>query len=293
MARAAPVPAGSGSVRCPASQVLAWPMTSAWMRAPRASACSRSSSTRMPAPSPITNPSRSASNGREASGDGRSVVLSAPSWRYPATSNGVRGASAPPASTRSARPSRMSWRPAPIASVPAAQAVPVTPVGPRTSSVLATAATGALVSPRGMVRGLTRAGPRAASVCSPSCNVWAPPCTQPMTAPIRSAGTPWAPASSSADAAARAARRPARSMRRASRWPKRASRGVVDALDGKGRELGQALDDDALGARRTGEQGAPEGVGAAAERADDADAGDYDAGPHARHVVKNSALPAA
>ena len=36
------------------------------MRAPRRSACSRSSSTRMPAPSAITKPSRSRSNGRDA-----------------------------------------------------------------------------------------------------------------------------------------------------------------------------------------------------------------------------------
>ena len=45
------------------------------MRAPRASACSRSSSTSIPAPSPMTNPSRVRSNGREAPGGVAGVVV--------------------------------------------------------------------------------------------------------------------------------------------------------------------------------------------------------------------------
>ena len=64
--RVAPRPVGSGAEMWNASAVSAAPMTSAWMVAPRASACSADSTTTTPAPSPNRNPSRSRSNGREA-----------------------------------------------------------------------------------------------------------------------------------------------------------------------------------------------------------------------------------
>ena len=61
-----PSPSGLGSVMWWASQVNAPPRYSASTGAPRFLACSRDSRTRMPAPSPITNPSRSVSQGRDA-----------------------------------------------------------------------------------------------------------------------------------------------------------------------------------------------------------------------------------
>src|SRR5687767_785520 len=49
-----------------ASSVVPYPLSSARIFAPRACACSSDSKISMPAPSPIKNPSRSLSNGREA-----------------------------------------------------------------------------------------------------------------------------------------------------------------------------------------------------------------------------------
>ena len=58
------------------------PASSAKIRAPRRRACSKSSRTSTPDPSPRTNPSRRRSNGRETSLGGRSDRLSAPSAEY-------------------------------------------------------------------------------------------------------------------------------------------------------------------------------------------------------------------
>ena len=69
------------------------------LRAPRAFACSYSSSTNIHAPSPSTNPSRSAENGRDArSGssfhDAVMILISVKPFMMP----GAIGASTPPAS---------------------------------------------------------------------------------------------------------------------------------------------------------------------------------------------------
>ena len=73
------------------------------------------------------------------------------------------GASAPPASMASARPSRMAKSAAPMASAPAAQAVHGADDGPRRPSVRAVAAAATLVSESGIANGLTRSGPRSCS----------------------------------------------------------------------------------------------------------------------------------
>src|SRR5262249_40148567 len=63
-------PAGLGAVMLPPPrwppQLIAYPSTSAWMRAPRSRAASRLSSTSTPAPAPGTNPPALAQSGREA-----------------------------------------------------------------------------------------------------------------------------------------------------------------------------------------------------------------------------------
>ena len=69
------------------------------MRAPRSRAASSSSSTRIPAPSPITKPSRRRSNGRETP-----LSESASMRRKAAVASGVIAASLPPVTTASASP---------------------------------------------------------------------------------------------------------------------------------------------------------------------------------------------
>ena len=118
MHRIAPRPAGSGAVMWWASAVDAAPMTSARIVAPRASAWSHSSSTRMPAPSPMTKPSRSTSKGREKSVEESAVML-----RKPASAMSTMTASAPPATATGQRPVATRRAALPIAWVPAAHAV--------------------------------------------------------------------------------------------------------------------------------------------------------------------------
>src|ERR1019366_2542325 len=68
MARAAPWPRGSGAVKWYMSAVEPQPSSSAQIRAPRARACSISSKTMITEPSPMMNPSRFRSKGRDAPG---------------------------------------------------------------------------------------------------------------------------------------------------------------------------------------------------------------------------------
>ncbi len=92
--------------------------------APRRRAASSSSRRRNPAPSPSVRPSRAASNGRAT------VGLRARSASKPENTN-AESASAPPARTRVARPSRIHPAARPIAAVPDAHAVETVATGPR------------------------------------------------------------------------------------------------------------------------------------------------------------------
>src|SRR6266436_2346112 len=93
------------------------------MRASRRSACSRDSRTRMPAPSLHTNPSRSASNGRDARSGSSLRVVMALTAQKPAMVRGMMMASAPPAIITSASPRWMIRKASPMAWLPVAQAV--------------------------------------------------------------------------------------------------------------------------------------------------------------------------
>ena len=73
-------------------------------------------------PSPITNPSRVASNGREARGGCSSSAARPRIAQNPARISGWMHASVPPAITASASPRRMSSAPSPTACEPVAQA---------------------------------------------------------------------------------------------------------------------------------------------------------------------------
>ena len=90
-----------------ASQLYDPPSTSARGVAPRASACSRLSSTRTPAPSPITNPSRPLSHGRDALVGSSLRLDMALTEQKPPMPLGKTAASLAPASMRSASPLRM------------------------------------------------------------------------------------------------------------------------------------------------------------------------------------------
>ena len=85
--------------------------------APRSSAVSTASSTSTPAPSPITKPSRRASNGREIP-----LVEVASIAAKAALASDVRAASEPPTIAASASPAWIMRIPAPIAWAPAAHA---------------------------------------------------------------------------------------------------------------------------------------------------------------------------
>ena len=102
---------------------MPYPITSAWIFALRACACDSSSRTTTAAPSAITNPSRPASNGREAVAGSSFRTESARIAPKPASPTGVIGASVPPQNITSARPSRIASRPSPSAMFDAAQAV--------------------------------------------------------------------------------------------------------------------------------------------------------------------------
>src|SRR5919202_992655 len=100
------------------------------MCAPRARAVSNSSSSSTAPPSPITNPSRSASNGREACSGSSLRDEVALIGSKQAIEIGEIGDSAAPEITMSASPSWISWWPHPTASMPDVQPVEMTVAGP-------------------------------------------------------------------------------------------------------------------------------------------------------------------
>src|SRR3712207_7338960 len=93
----------------------------------------------MPAPSPMTKPSRSRSKGREAwTGSWLYFVESARIEAKPATDIGVMADSAPPQIITSASPRWMILRLSPMACAPAEQAVAVAEMYPRAPSRIET-----------------------------------------------------------------------------------------------------------------------------------------------------------
>ncbi|CAM5289605.1 hypothetical protein SMICM304S_09203 [Streptomyces microflavus] len=99
------------------------PVSRARARPPRARAVSSRSRTSMAAPSPITKPSRSAANGRDAPAGSAVRVESAPIRAKAVTTSGVSTDSAPPATTTSQLPPSSRSRATATAVAPEAQAV--------------------------------------------------------------------------------------------------------------------------------------------------------------------------
>jgi len=114
-----------------ASALAAPPRNRASTPAPRAAAPSDRSSTSAAAPSPSTNPSRSASKGRLARAPRSLRVESAPRLAKPLSVVPASGMSAPPATAQSMRPSRMASSAVRSAVAPEEQAVFTVIAGPR------------------------------------------------------------------------------------------------------------------------------------------------------------------
>src|SRR5438132_7554452 len=135
---------------------------------------------------------------------------------------GASGASAPPASITSARPSRIAWNASPTAMVPDAQLIALVefgPVNPNSMAMLQLAAPGNTASAR---LGLSPRGPsRRNSSTWDSANA-TPPSADPIIAPIRSASS--RAGISSASASARRALATASCEKRSSRFARLASR---------------------------------------------------------------------
>src|SRR6185437_6984423 len=130
MQRAAPSPPSLGAVMWNASPLMPKPTSSAWMRAPRALACSYSSSISTPAPSDNTKPSRSLSHGRLALVGSSLRVDIALAEQKPAIAVPVVANSEPPATITSASPYWIILAARPMLCVAVAQAVTQAMFGP-------------------------------------------------------------------------------------------------------------------------------------------------------------------
>src|SRR5215470_939026 len=129
------------------------------MWASRFRAWSRDSRIKVPAPSPMTNPSRVWLNGRDArSGDSLNVVDSARSEQKPAKVRGTMLASAPETMITSARPARIASRARPMAWALDEQAVEIVKFGPFAPHMIARAPEAELSVTWGMKLGTTRFG---------------------------------------------------------------------------------------------------------------------------------------
>jgi hypothetical protein len=171
-----------------ASADAPYPAKTARGRTRRARASTARSSTRKPLPSAITNPSRPASNGREAEAGSASRRDSAPMRAKPVTVSGVTLASVPPATTTSHRPCRIRSSAVPRAVAPEAQAVAVTRLGPVKPRSIATCPATMLGSISGMNRGEIPSGPRSPIRRAWRSQVETPPRAVPTTTATRSAG---------------------------------------------------------------------------------------------------------
>src|ERR1700733_4559111 len=157
------------------------------MLASRARACSSSSKTRMPAPSPTTNPSRSLSNGRQACSGSALRVESARIAAKPPTPMGVIAASAPPAITTSASSRSMVRKALPTECALVVHAVDVASFGPSAPYRMPAWPAARVTIVPGIKNGeILRGPPCSMALCSRSITS-NPPIPEPMCTPTRSA----------------------------------------------------------------------------------------------------------
>ena len=234
--------------------------------APRARACSSRSSTSIAAPSPITKPSRSASNGRETPSR-----ESAPMRLNAARQSPVSAASVPPATTTSASPRWIIRIASPIAWPPVAHALETLkpgPCAPRRRAIMPAAALGIII---GTNSGDTSRSPPSMKLRASFSSVIRPPTPVPTMTPRRAGSTP----SGIAGLLGRLGRRRHRELREAV-----AATRLLGRHRAVGLEVG-AGGDAVRDARRLGQQGLEERVGALADGGDGAAPGDDDGRGHA------------
>ncbi len=187
------------------------------MRAPRVFARSISSSTSTAAPSPITNPSRPASKGREAVAGSSLRVDMARMMANAPKQSGASGVSTPPASTTSASPVRMARHASPSAMAPEAQLIPLVLLIPVKPNSMATLQLAAPLNTASASMGSTPRTP----LWTYEVNWFSPYATPPSALPISTPARSGSSAAGSSDASASASRDAAsencayRSVRRA------------------------------------------------------------------------------
>src|SRR5688500_9447589 len=194
MANIAPYPEGSGALIWKASPVRAPPAISPMMLAPRASACSTASTTRMPAASPNTKPSRPASNGREAFSGSSFRFERAPMLASAAKATGRIADSVPPAMTTSTSPCSIMRCASMKACTPEAQAATLVITGPRILFWMLIWAAAMEGESTGTMKGLTRLPPCSMNVCWPSATSPIPP--PPVFTTTAMSSRLWSPMSS-------------------------------------------------------------------------------------------------
>src|SRR6266498_1363277 len=172
----------------------------------------------MPAPSPMTKPSRSTSNGREARLGSSLRVLMAFIAQKPPMPMGTMVASLPPANMTLASPILMVRQASPTAWVEVAQAEQVARFGPRSLWNMLTNPEAMFKMSIGIMKGERRPGPLLSRMMCWSAVVSRPPMPEPMNTPIssRSAWFKSRPESSNACQAACTPNWAKRSERRAS-----------------------------------------------------------------------------
>ncbi len=177
-------PSGRGAVTWWASQVFPYPQTSAIISAPRATACSYSSSTSIAAPSAITNPPRFLLNGSDAY-LGSSALESAFALAKPAIPRGMMAASEPPAMMASAYPCLIARKASPIVCVEVAQAVTTGRHGPQALLRMAILPAAIFDIMVGMKSGETHFAPSLMSFTVSLTWVLKPPIPEPTYTPRR------------------------------------------------------------------------------------------------------------
>src|SRR5882762_3230150 len=169
-----------------ASPLMPYPAISARIGAPRRRACSSSSRIRIPAPSPITKPSRSLSHGRLARVGSSLRVERARIAAKPPTPIGVMAASEPPAIITSASLCWMIRKESPTECALVVQAVAVASFGPFAPNRIDTCPAARLMMDAGIKKGeILRGPPSMSAVCSRSITS-NPPMPDPICTPTRS-----------------------------------------------------------------------------------------------------------
>jgi len=140
----------------------------------------------MPAPSLMTKPSRSRSNGRDARSGSSLRLLSAFIAENPARPSSTIAASEPPATKISASPNLIMRHDSPMELLDVAQAVTMHMFGPRNPNSIEITPLAMLLMSIGIVKAETRCGPLFINTLNWSSSVFSPPMPLLTITPKRS-----------------------------------------------------------------------------------------------------------